>query len=183
MTGFVAHHPRAAGAVLSVVGVLLGAALVLACAAAVGGCGSAWQTAASATAIAAIEMDRGTTQAYKVIAHEAMDTSVTLEDWCETMAPHWERAARAECAAVALADLALTAQSILDAGENPGLPWAGAVCGATSAAMEIWGQVEEPPRALGKARGLACALAGSYAAPEPECEIGPVPGCEDVEGE
>jgi len=165
---------------------LLSALGLLACVSVLGGCGGgAWQKAASVTAIAAIEVDRAATSTYREIAEAELDrveaAGGTLDDWCEAVAEPWSVALRIDCAAVAVADLAIAAQATLDAGETPGAEWAGAACGALSAAESVWGQVEDPPRALRVARELACALAGDYEAPPPECPVdGPPPGCEGI---
>ena len=179
------RHPWALP-VITFTASIVSALCMIACLSFAGGCGGgAWQKAASVTAIAAIEVDRAATGTYREIAQAELDrveeADGTLEDWCEAVAEPWSVALRIDCAAVAVADLAIAAQSVIDAGETPGAEWAGAACGALSAAESVWGQVEDPPRALRVARELACALAGDYAAPEPSCPVDePPPGCEGI---
>lgn len=185
MTRLLARRPWLTPVVTFVVS-LSAAAFVVACLSIAGGCGgSTWQKAASVTAIAAIEVDRAATDTYRRIANSELERAEedgdTLEDWCGAVAEPWRVALRIDCAAVALADLAIGAQAILDADSTPGAEWAGAACGALSAVESAWGAASKPPAALSTARALVCALAGDREAPAPECPLDePPPGCEGV---
>ena len=165
----------------------LGAALfVLACAAALGGCGSAAQRTVSALAVAAVTADRANATAYEVQADEAVDecraSGGTFEDcWCPAMATPWKRSSRAECAIESLADLALAGQHAIDAGDDLDGEWAGAACSTLAAVESAWMAAEDPPAVLAQARALVCALADGARVGEPECApAGPPPPCGEV---
>lgn len=187
MTGFAARHPRAAGAMLSVVGVLLGAALVLACASAVG-CGSTiGHRVASGTALCAVEVEHGAAVGFQIASAEiradlADEGRLSLETWCEAVRPAWEVAAKVQCSAAALADLARGADAVMAAGESVSVEWIGAACAALRATTETWEVAtdDDVPDILLTIRDLACGLAGPWRPEEAPCEIGPVPGCEGV---
>lgn len=177
---FAALHPHAAGAIISVVGVLLGVALAVACVSVVG-CGQG-QRVVSAMASAAVIADGLNAEAYELQAAEAVDrvkaNGGTFSDWCSLMATPWERASRAECAIQALADLALVGQHALDAGEDLDAEWAGAACSTLDALTNAWTVAEDPPAALASARSLVCGLADGRRSDGPTCrDQGPPPPC------
>lgn len=178
------RHPRVQPLVTAVAS-LMAALLTIGILAAMGGCGSAAQRTVTAAAVASVAIDDGTALAYETIGDEiAEDVAAEgggFADWCIAMEPHWTRAARAGCAARALADLAFAGQALIDADATPGRQWAGAACGILRAVEDAWGAAEDPPAALVSARGLACALSGGYEISAPACDVGPVPGCEEVE--
>lgn len=164
---------------------LVAALFTLACAAMLGGCGSAAQRTVSALASAAVAADRVLGDSYDLQAREAVETvqaaSGTFEDWCEAMAEPYANASRASCAIEALADLALAGQHALDAGEKLDGEWAGAACAALAAVESAWMAAEEPPAVLGQARSLVCAMSDGARAGPPVCaDPGPPPPCGEV---
>jgi hypothetical protein len=175
------RHPRVAGAILSVIGVLLGVALAAACAAAVTGCGQG-QRIVSAMATAAVAADGINAEAYEIQAAEAVDRVKAhgggFAEWCSTMQGPWDRASIASCAIEALADLALAGQHVLDAGDDLDAEWAGAACSTLDAITDAWTAAEDPPDVLATARSLVCGLADGGRSDGPTCrEPGPPPPC------
>lgn len=173
--------------VLMFVATLAASLVVLACAAALGGCGaSVWSRAATVTAIAATEVEHGGAAGFLIASSEvradlAADGNLTLETWCEAVAPAWNVASRIQCAAQAIADLARGADAVIAADETPGMEWAGAACAALRATCEVWettGSDTPQPTALTAARDLLCGLSGPWQPEDPPCVVGPVPGCE-----
>jgi hypothetical protein len=175
-----AHHPRTAGVILSIVGVLLGAILVAACAP-LFGCGQG-QRIVSAMATAAVAADGINAEAYEIHAAEAVDRVKAhgggFSEWCSIMQGPWDRASIAECAIEALADLALAGQHVLDAGDDLDAEWAGAACSTLDALTDAWTAAEDPPAVLATARSLVCGLADGGRSDGPTCrEPGPPPPC------
>lgn len=166
-------HPRLLWAMTFAASLLAGV-LCVACLALATGCTrGAWQTAVTATAVAAVGVDSANAAATSAIGARELarvqGEGGTLADWCEAVREPFDVTGRITCGARAVADLALAGQAVLDAGETPGIEWARAACGALAAVTDAWGASDEPvPAPLAAARALACGLAGgSGAEPEP----------------
>jgi hypothetical protein len=178
----VSRHPRATAAALSVVAVLLGAALVIACASALPGCGGAAQTIASTAATVDVAVERSMVSWLKERAQEIEDDVAadngTVEDWCEAMGPVHRTAQRVICAARALGDLALAGQEIIDtAGADSAewTDWLGALPPVVVALQDAFEAADyEPPAAVSRALRMLGALvdlvSGGDAADVP-CEV------------
>lgn len=169
-------------------GVLLGGALFAACLSVLGGCGSTiGQRVARGTALCAVEVEHGAAVGFQIASAEiradlADDGNLSLETWCEAARPAWEVAAKVQCSAAALADLARGADAVMEAGESVSVEWIGAACAALRATTETWEVAtdDDVPDILLTIRDLACGLAGPWRPDEPPCVVGPVPGCEGV---
>lgn len=115
---FALRHPRAAGAVLSALGALLGAMLVLGLVVTASGCGQR-QAIANATAVASVTTSRGAIAWFEAEWQEAEDAAAeahgSVADVCDAVSEAHRVAQRVECAAVALADLAIAGQALIDA--------------------------------------------------------------------
>lgn len=183
---FVARHPRAAGAILSVIGVLLGAALVVACASLVGGCGNIPQAIASAAATVDVAAERAVVAWLEEQAQQIEDDVAaregTVEDWCEAMGPVHQRAQRVICAARALGDLALAGQEILDTAgaDSPAwTEWLAALPPLVVAVEDAFEAADyEPPAAVARALRMLGGLVDLFApggAADVPCEVTEAP--------
>jgi len=183
---FLVLHPRAAGAILSVIGVLLGAALVIACASALGGCSGAPQAIASAAATVDVAVERSMVAWLKAKAQEIEDDVAahdgTVEAWCEAMGPVHQTAQRVVCAARALGDLALAGQEVIDTAGADSADWQDWLAALPPLVLAVEDAMEaadyEPPAAVARALrmlGALVSLVGGDAADVP-CEVtdGPV---------
>jgi hypothetical protein len=187
VSAFLNRHPSLMWLVTGLVTLLSGCAVV-ACLTVAAGCGSTiGHRVASGTALCAVEVEHGASVAFQIASAEiradlADDGNLTLETWCEAVRPAWEVAAKVQCSAAALADLARGADAVMAAGESVSVEWIGAACAALRATTETWEVAtdDDVPDILLTIRDLACGLAGPWQPDEPPCEIGPVPGCEGV---
>ena len=179
---FVTRHPRAAGVILSVVGVLLGAGLVVACASLVTGCGNIPQAIASTAATVDVAAERAIVawledQAQQIEDDVAADGG-SIADWCEAMGPVHRKAQRVICAARALGDLALSGQEIIDtagADSPEWTDWIAALPPTVAAVEDAFAAADyEPPAAVARAlrmlAGLVDLLAPGGAADVP-CQV------------
>lgn len=179
------NPPTSALSVLLSLAVGLG---LVACLGMAAGCGSTiGHRVASGTALCAVEVEHGAAVGFQIASAEiradlADEGRLSLETWCEAVRPAWEVAAKVQCSAAALADLARGADAVMAAGEDVSVEWIGAACAALRAATETWEVAtdDEVPDILLTVRDLACGLAGPWRPEEAPCEIGPVPGCEGV---
>jgi hypothetical protein len=167
------------------VALLLAGVAVAACLSLASGCGSAAQRAVSAAAVVAVAADQANALAYEQIAADTLadvqSDGGSFPDWCAAMVEPWQTCSRVECAVEALADLAMTGQDILDAGDSLDAHWFSAACGALAAVDDAWAAAETPPAVLTQARKLICGLADGSRAGVPECaDPGPPPPCPEV---
>jgi hypothetical protein len=191
---FVALHPRAAGAVLSIVGVLLGAALVIACASVVGGCSAATQQrVVSITAIAAGTADDLTATAWETgadiiaaeIEAEGLPQAERWPAFCSRAADLYQGTTLAACWARALGNTARAGQRAIDAADGAvdgpaWAKWASTAVALAAAVVDAWRGVpdQEPPDELVEIVDLLRLFAGGDL-PD-ACTVGPIPGCGEV---
>jgi len=137
----------------------------------------------SALGVSAVTTDRIAQAAYETRANlvlsEARQNDETFEWYCAEVQEVWDDLVPPQCAAVALADLALAGNDLVSAGADLDSEWLGHACGAVRAAVgALEAAGEEVPSVLSGASDLLCS--GAADPPDLDCLPEVVPGCEEV---